>query len=176
MRILCDTDASESFILESTLSFSTVSSLGKSVLVQGIALTCMSVPLHKVVFQSELVNGEVIMGVRPALPVGGVDVILGNNLAGERVWPDVSPLPIVTSLSTVNPVDVTAEEFSNVFPSCAVTRSKTKAANELVQGEFEEASLQKSIHYVVSGLSSSHFFQCRVNSCTAGGPDVIPVV
>ncbi len=85
MRILCDTDASESFILESTLSFSTVSSLGKSVLVQGIALTCMSVPLHKVVFQSELVNGEVIMGVRPALPVGGVDVILGNNLAGERV-------------------------------------------------------------------------------------------
>ncbi len=65
----------------------------------------------------------------------------------------MSPLPIVTSLSTVNPVDVTAEEFSNVFPSCAVTRSKTKAANELVQGEFEEASLQKSIHYVVSGLS-----------------------
>lgn len=52
-------------------------------------------------------------------------MILGNNLTGERVWPDVSLLPIVASLSTVSLVDVAAEEFSNVFPSCAVTRSKT---------------------------------------------------
>lgn len=56
VKVLCDTGASESFILESILPFSTASSLGKSVLVQGIALTCMSVPLHKVVLQSELVN------------------------------------------------------------------------------------------------------------------------
>ncbi len=47
----------------------------------------------------------------------------------------------VTSLSMVSPVDVTAEEFSNVFPSCAATLSLNKAANELVQGEFEEAPL-----------------------------------
>lgn len=52
-------------------------------LIQGIALTSMSVPLHKVVLQSELVNVEISMGVHPSLPVGGVDVILGNNLAGS---------------------------------------------------------------------------------------------
>ena len=30
-----------------------------------------------------LVQGEVAMGVRPALPLKGVDVILGNDLAGR---------------------------------------------------------------------------------------------
>lgn len=53
-KILRDTGASESFILESTLPFSSASSLGKTVLVQGIAF--MSIPLHKVVLQSELVK------------------------------------------------------------------------------------------------------------------------
>lgn len=76
------------------------------------------------------------------------------------MWPDLSLLPIVTSLTTISPVDVTAEEFSNVFPSCAATRSKTKAANELVQVEFEEAPLQKSCHYAVSGLSLLPTFSC----------------
>lgn len=55
-KILRDTGASESFILESTLPFSSASSLGKTVLVQGIAFTTMSIPLHKVVLQSELVK------------------------------------------------------------------------------------------------------------------------
>lgn len=118
VKILHDTGASESFILESTLSFSAASSLGKSVLVQGIALAGISVPLHKVVLKSEWVKGEVIMGVCPSLPVKGVDVILGNNLAGECVWPDVSPLPIVASLPIDNLCDVAAEEFPTVFVMC----------------------------------------------------------
>lgn len=63
------------------------------------------------------------MGVQQSLPVRGVDVILGNNLAGEGVWPDVSPSPIVAPLPTVNSFDV-AEEFQDVFSSCAVTVMK----------------------------------------------------
>ncbi|KAK3548304.1 hypothetical protein QTP70_009571 [Hemibagrus guttatus] len=34
-------------------------------------------------YRSQLVNREVTMGVHPSLPVEGVEVILGNNLAGE---------------------------------------------------------------------------------------------
>lgn len=56
VKILRDTGASESFILEYTLPFSSALSLGKTVLVQEIALTCMSIPLNKVVLQSELVK------------------------------------------------------------------------------------------------------------------------
>lgn len=81
IRILRDTGSSESFILESILPFSAASSAEKNVLIRGIGLQT-SVPLHRVHLKSELVEGEVTTGVRPSLPVNGVSVILGNNLAG----------------------------------------------------------------------------------------------
>ena len=51
----------------------------------------MSVPLHKIELISNLVRGEVIVGMRPALPVPGVHFILGNILAMDRVWPTGPP-------------------------------------------------------------------------------------
>lgn len=50
-----------------------------------------------IILESELVSGPVVVGVRPSLPVEGISVILGNNLAGGRVWRDISPPAIVTS-------------------------------------------------------------------------------
>ena len=44
----------------------------------------------------DLVDGDVHIGVRPALPIVGVDVILGNDLAGKRVWADGSP-PVMST-------------------------------------------------------------------------------
>ncbi len=38
-----------------------------------------------------------MVGVRPSLPVEGVDIIMGNNLAGGRVWPDIFSPPVVSS-------------------------------------------------------------------------------
>lgn len=37
------------------------------------------------------------MGVRPQLPIQGIDIILGNDLAGARVWKDSPPLLCVGS-------------------------------------------------------------------------------
>lgn len=31
------------------------------------------------------------MGVHPHLPIQGIDIILGNDLAGDRVWKDGPP-------------------------------------------------------------------------------------
>lgn len=42
-------------------------------------------PLHRVEVVSDLVQGSVCLGVCPHLPVNGVDIILGNDLAGDRV-------------------------------------------------------------------------------------------
>ena len=47
-------------------------------------MTILTVPLHKMQLVSELVKGEVTIAVRPQLPMDGVDVILGNDLA--RGW------------------------------------------------------------------------------------------
>lgn len=122
VKILRDTGASESFILESVLPFSRQSSTGCNVLIKGIGLQTFSAPLHRVVLQSELVQGEVTIAVRPLLPVVGVGVLLGNNLAGGKVWRDDAPAPVVKNVPSFSEPDACVD-FPDVFPSCAVTRA-----------------------------------------------------
>ena len=82
---------------------------------------------------SELVEGELELGVRPALPVDGVHVILGNNYAGGCVW-QTNPVSVVPPSPQVR-VDSggCSKQFPDVFPACAVTRSATRAAAEAKQ-------------------------------------------
>lgn len=76
---------------------------------------------------SGLVEGEVELGVRPALPVDSVSVILGNNYAGVRVWQN-NPVPVVLSSPQRDETDDCSKQFPDVFEACAVTRSVTRAA------------------------------------------------
>jgi hypothetical protein len=118
----------ESFVVESALPFSVQSSTGKNVLIRGIGMQTMSVPLHRIALSSDLVQGDVIVGVRLALPVLGVQMILGNNLAGDRVWLSGPVTPVVSN----EPAEATkkhecVEEFPEVFTACAVTRARSLA-------------------------------------------------
>ena len=42
----------------------------------------LEVPLHEVNIKSSLINGNIVIGMRPSLPVEGISLILGNDLAG----------------------------------------------------------------------------------------------
>lgn len=55
-----------------------------------MGLDALSVPLHNVKLQFDLVTDEIVVGLRPVLLVEGVHLILGNKLAGDQVWPNVS--------------------------------------------------------------------------------------
>ena len=55
-----------------------------TVLLQGIELSKLNVPLHRVHLKSNLITRPVVVGVIPSLAVRKVDLILGNNLAGEK--------------------------------------------------------------------------------------------
>ncbi|KAJ8349013.1 hypothetical protein SKAU_G00276020 [Synaphobranchus kaupii] len=90
VHILRDTGAAQSFVIKTVVPFSSQSATGDSVLVCGIGSTQLNVPLHCVNLESDLVWGEVVVGVLSVLPVEGVDVILGNDLAGALVWGDAS--------------------------------------------------------------------------------------
>ncbi|KAG1927044.1 hypothetical protein F2P79_024490 [Pimephales promelas] len=57
-------------------------------------------------------QGEVSVGVRPALPVDGVAMILGNDIAGDKVWADVSPPARVT----VTPLECSKPDESELWP------------------------------------------------------------
>jgi hypothetical protein len=81
---------------------------------------------------SELVEGELELGIRPALPVDDVHVILGNNYAGGAVWRS-NPVSVVSSSPQLRVETADSEQFPDVFAACAVTRSATRAGADAVQ-------------------------------------------
>ena len=86
IKILRDTGASQSLLLSDILSFSEESSAGVSVLIKGVNCSEYTpVPLHTVYLSSNLVSGPVKVGVQSSLPFEGVQLILGNDLVGEKV-------------------------------------------------------------------------------------------
>ena len=120
VRILRDMGALESFVVESVLSFSSVTDTGSCVLIKGMGMQLFSAPLHRFSLSCALVKGQVSMGVRPSLPVQGMAIILGNDLAGNKVRPDLLPSLVVYSTPMVRePADL------EVFQSCAETRAQT---------------------------------------------------
>lgn len=138
VKILRDTGSSESFILESMLPFSAESHTGNSLLICGIGLNTLSVPLHRVTLTCDLVQGDVELGVRPVLPVDGVTLILGNNLAGGRVWVNETPSLVVTDMPSFSGPDVSAQQDPKVFVACAVTHSASQARAEVKPREAEQ--------------------------------------
>ena len=78
------TGTNQSLLLEATLPLSEETSTGVNVLIQGAEVETISFPLYRVKLQSDLVSGVVTVGIRPSLPVKGVDLILGNDLAGGK--------------------------------------------------------------------------------------------
>ena len=135
IKILRDTGAYDSYIVASVLPLSAVTDTGDCILSRGMGLTILPVPLHKMVLNCELVQGEVAVGVRPALPVEGVHFILGNGLAGSCVWAD-SPSSAVSCCCPAPSLVVArcpvaesegSDGAAGVFSACAVTRAMCKS-------------------------------------------------
>ena len=127
IKILRDTGASQSFILAETLAFSEKTSSGTSVIIQGVKCEFINVPLHNNYLSSDLVTGLVAVGIRPSLPFEGVHLLLGNGLAGDKVVVN----PLFTSTPCVDqPPDPIEQELPVFYPSCAVTRTMAKKANQ----------------------------------------------
>ena len=95
--ILRDTGANQSLLLEGTLPLKETFT-GTEVLIQGVELKPVRVSLHEMELQSDIVTGVVRVGVRPSLPVEGLSLILGDNLAGGRMTAD----PCVSMQPTIS--------------------------------------------------------------------------
>ncbi|XP_053294792.1 uncharacterized protein LOC128455141 [Pleuronectes platessa] len=139
IKILRDTGALDSFILESVLPFSSRTDTGGCVITLGMGMVPFSVPLHRLVLNCGLVQGEVSVGVRPQLPIGGLHMILGNDLAGDKVWADGQPNVVQPpTFPTVVEPSVTPLHLGDIFPACAVTRAASRDAQRMVEPEWLE--------------------------------------
>ena len=125
IKILRDTGASQSLILADILPFSEKTSSGTSVLIQGVECGTVNIPLHHVNLSSDLVTGLVVIGIKPSLPFQGVHLLLGNDLAGDKVVVN----PLVNDTPNIGQTDDPIEqEIPDLYPSCAVTRAMAKKA------------------------------------------------
>ena len=127
IKILRDTGASQSLILADTLPCSERTSSGTRVLIQGVECGFINVPLHNIYLSSDLVTGLVAVVIRPSLPFKGVHLLLGNDLAGDKVV--VDPLLTNTPCLDQQP-DPIEQEIPDLYPSCAVTRAMAKKAKQ----------------------------------------------
>ena len=125
ITILRDAGASQSLILVDTLPFSEKTSSGTSVLIQGVECGFINVPLHNIYLSSDLVKGPMAVGIRQTLPFKGVHLLLGDDLAGDKVVVN----PLVTDMPCMDQSpDPIEQELPDLYPSCAVTRAMAKKA------------------------------------------------
>ena len=90
------------------------------------------------------------VGIRHSLPFKGVDLLLGNDLAGDKVVvnPHLTNTPSEDQLP--DPIE---QDNPDRYPSCAVTRAKAKKAklNDGIQDiDLTETFIGQSFHDEIS--------------------------
>ena len=103
---------------------------------QGVDPGFHSVPLHRFNSKLDFVSGQAVVGIRPTLPVQGISLLFGINVADGRAIMD----PIVSEEASYEENEL---ENRVVFPTRAVTlATKMPLAEEetLLQGGIIETS------------------------------------
>ena len=134
VKILRDTGATQSLMLDSVLPLTKNSFTGANVLISGVEMGVLEVPLHEVNIKSSLINGNIVIGMRPSLPVEGISLILGNDLAGERVMIDPR---VVDKPMDDEKTEKLADKIPGIFPASVVTHSM-KAKKEAIKEQGKE--------------------------------------
>ncbi|XP_049452217.1 uncharacterized protein LOC125900944 [Epinephelus fuscoguttatus] len=118
IKILRDTACSQSLILSSVLPLNTRSE--ESAVVRGIEMGFVPAPLYYVHVTSEIATGFFKVGVRAEFPVNGIDFIMGNDIAGGKVY----PVPKMVDVPIRESHDDVAIGHPDVFVASVLTRAQ----------------------------------------------------
>ena len=128
---------------------------GETVILEGTTGASGS-PLCKVFLKSDLVTDFVKLAVVDSLPTDGVSLLLGNDLAGGRIW----PCPVVSPIPTrENNTTELESRYPSLFPACVVTRSMSKKEPdeiEVTPGTIKPESTSDDI--ITEDFSLKDFF------------------
>ena len=124
IQILRDTGAAQTIMCEYVIPNIMAAHSGDKVILSDFS--CYpSYPLATINLQCPFATGKVQIAIRSdKLPVLGVQMLLGNDLAGSLVIHNLTIVEFLLNESPTKTLDVTAPDL---FPSCAVTRSQTKS-------------------------------------------------
>ncbi|XP_019201984.1 potassium voltage-gated channel subfamily C member 2 [Oreochromis niloticus] len=117
-------------------------------------------PVHKVYIKSELVTGFFPVAVCPTLPIEGVAMLLGNDIAGGLVRPGLEVLD--------KPLSSDAPEISvtpKLYPACVVTRAQARK-DDLVNPEEPGPSVKDiPLPLTRKNLSAAHIASELLKPC-----------
>ena len=150
--ILRDTGASQTLMSSSVLKVREKASEGDSVLIKGVGGDYKPVPLQKVYLKSDLVTGPVEVGIVSEIPVEGVDLVLGNDLAGDRVKadPHMCKGPSIEKEDS----DKKSQDDQGTDQACVVTRSKKLKAKQETSEEKNEMGMENTFMNQNDGCQS----------------------
>ena len=118
---------------------------------------------------SDLVTGLVVIGITPSLPFKGVHLLLGNDLAGDKIVVN----PLVTDTPNIGQTDdPIKQEIPDLYPSCAVTRATAKKAilknsNSDIDltvtfiGQYFDSEIKKSLDPSLSDTQTDSSMSCH---------------
>ena len=127
IKILRDTGATQSLMVKDDMPRESETATGERVVIQGVGGNVVSVPLYQISLDSEIVCGTVIVGVVDSLPMQGISMLLGNDLAGERVVPHPRT---VEKLSVSEETEKIEREHPGTLLPCAVTQAEAKRTED----------------------------------------------
>ena len=90
-------------------------------MLQGVDKGFHSGPLHYINLKSDFASGQVVVGARPTLPVEDISLLLGNDLAGDKVLYIMNPI-----VSDEPSYEENELENTEICPACVATRSMRK--------------------------------------------------
>ena len=156
VTVLRDTGAAISLLSSKALPNIKTCLTGEKLLMKDLTRTT-SIPLAEIYLDCPLVKDKVVLGILDSdMPVDGVNLLLGNDLAGNltvpnlvisstpvEVEPDVNPVAVVTRSQTLKD-DVTVQSQDDILNN-VMTQGK------LVQAQLNDESLTGLHHQPMEG-------------------------
>ena len=98
----------------------------------------INVPLHTIQLESELITGSVVVGIQQNLPIEGIALLVGNDLAGEKVlgnnFAGGNVLSSTDSIKVEDPNSTCETSVDTAtHPTCTVTRGMKKKESREAQ-------------------------------------------
>ncbi|XP_076031069.1 uncharacterized protein LOC143019315 [Oratosquilla oratoria] len=135
IKLLRDTGSALSLITKDVAALIDAYYTGNWVLVNGLT-GGSRIPICQVYLRSDVRTGYAQVGVVDKLPVEGVSLLIGNDLAGGTMLPNV----IVSSCpSAENNTSQLEADIPGIFPACAVTRSMSRRVEAEISEHKEDA-------------------------------------
>ena len=140
-------------MLDNIFPLSVITSAGSNVLLKGVHPCFHSVPLyHHINLKSNVVSGQVVVGVRPTLSVQYMSLLFAIDLAGAKVIMD----PVVYEEASYEENEL---ENAGGFPASAValiTKRPLAEEETLLQGgiiETSDVELKDTFVYLMSTMA-----------------------